>query len=55
MGEDWEGTEASEGCGSCKAHYVGLRPQEDRGGTAGTMGEGESGKEVSCFGCQPCS
>jgi hypothetical protein len=35
-----------ENCfGSCEAHHVGIRPQEDRGGTAGTVGEGEGGSE----------
>jgi hypothetical protein len=31
--------------GSCKAHHVGIGPDEDRNGTAGTVGEGEGGEE----------
>jgi hypothetical protein len=51
MGKGSEGTEASSGesennwLGSCKAHHVGIRPQEDRGGAAGTVGEGTGGEE----------
>jgi len=48
MGEDSKGIEASSGenCfGSCKAHYVGLRPPKDRSGTAGAVGESEGAKE----------
>jgi hypothetical protein len=49
MGEGSKGIEASSGeniCfGSCKAHHVGIRPKEDRGGTAGAVGEGQSGEE----------
>ena len=51
MGKGSEGIEASsEGSennwlGSCEAHHVGISPQEDRGGTAGTVGEGEGGKK----------
>jgi len=26
-------------------YHVGIRPQEDRGGTAGKVGEGEGGEE----------
>jgi len=51
MGKGSEGTEASSGesennwLGSCKAHHVGGSPQEDRGGTAGAVGEGTGGEE----------
>ena len=31
--------------GSCEAHHVGIRPQEDRDGAAGTVGEGEGGSQ----------
>jgi hypothetical protein len=47
MGEHSEGIAASSGggknngLGSCQAHHVGISPQEDRGGTAGKVGEGE--------------
>ena len=34
-----------DGLGSCEAHNVGISPQEDRGGTAGKVGEGEGGEE----------
>jgi len=40
-----EGIEASRSRSSRKAHYVGIGPQEDRGGTAGEMGEGAGGAE----------
>jgi hypothetical protein len=33
------------GIGSCQAHHVGISPEEDRSGTAGTVGEGEGGEE----------
>ena len=48
MGEGSERIAASEDCdglGCCKAHHVGVRPQEDRGGTAGAVGEGTGGEE----------
>ena len=51
MGKGSEGTEASSGesennwLGSCKAHHVASRPQEDRGGAAGAVGEGTGGEE----------
>jgi hypothetical protein len=48
MGEGSKGIAASEGgdgLGSCKTHHVGIIPQEDCGGTAGTVGEGEGGEE----------
>jgi hypothetical protein len=48
MGESSEGTRAcseNKWLGSCKAYYVGLSPQEDCGGTAGTVGEGTGGEE----------
>jgi hypothetical protein len=41
MGKCSEWIAASEGCdalGSRQAHHVGISPQEDRGGTAGTVG-----------------
>lgn len=31
--------------GSCQAHYVGISPQKNRRGAAGTLGEGEGGEE----------
>jgi hypothetical protein len=34
-------SEGSDGFGSCKAHHVGICPQEDRGGTASKVGEGQ--------------
>jgi hypothetical protein len=51
MGKGSEGTEASSGesknnwLGSCKAHHVGISPQEDRGGTAEEVGAGEGCEE----------
>jgi hypothetical protein len=48
MGKGWEGTAASEdidGLGSCEAHHVSISQKENRGGTAGTVGEGEGGEE----------
>jgi hypothetical protein len=51
MGEDSKGIAASSGgsqndwFGSCKAHDVGVSPEEDRSGTAGEMGEVQSSKE----------
>ena len=51
MGKGTEGTEASSGesennwLGSCKAHYVGISPQEDRRRSTGTLGEGTGGEE----------
>lgn len=33
--------------GSCKAHHVGISPQEDRGRAAGKVGEGTCGQEES--------
>jgi hypothetical protein len=51
MGKGWEGIEASSNgsennsLGTCEAHHVGGRPQEDRGGAAGTLGEGAGGEE----------
>jgi tRNA(Arg) A34 adenosine deaminase TadA len=49
MGEGSEWIEASGGnCfGSCQTHHVGISPQEDRGGAAGEVGEGEGGEEES--------
>jgi hypothetical protein len=43
MGDCSEGIETSGGSGSCEAHHVGISPQEDRSGAAGTVGEGEGG------------
>jgi hypothetical protein len=37
--------DGSAGLGSCKAHHVGVSPQEDRGGTAGAVGKGAGGEE----------
>ena len=54
MGEGWEGTEANSRCiqnnrlHSCEAHDLAGRPQEDRSGAAGTLGEGEGGEEEGC-------
>jgi len=48
MGKGREGiraNEGSDGLRSCKAHHVGVSPQEDRGGTAGAVGAGEGGKK----------
>jgi len=47
MGKDSERTAANSRCSqnnglhSCEAYDLGGRPQEDRGGAAGTLGEGE--------------
>jgi hypothetical protein len=35
---------------SCEAHHVVIRPQEDRDGTAGTVGQGEGGSEEGSVG-----
>jgi len=48
MGADSESLKASEGrdgFGSCKAHNVDFSPQEDCDGTAGAVGEVQSGEE----------
>jgi hypothetical protein len=48
MGKCSEGiaaSEGSDGLGSCKAHHVGSRPQKDRGGAAGTLGQDEGWEE----------
>ena len=48
MGESPEGTPAcseNNRCGSCKAHHVGICPQEDRRRTAGALGAGEGASE----------
>jgi hypothetical protein len=51
VGKGWKRIEASSrgsenNCvGICEAHHVGISPQEDRGGTAGKMGEGEGASE----------
>jgi hypothetical protein len=45
MGEGWEWVAAgqgNDGCGSCQTYHVGIHPQEDRGGTTGAVGEGET-------------
>jgi hypothetical protein len=34
---------------SRKAHDVGISPQEDRGGTKGTVGEGQGAEEEGCL------
>jgi len=34
---------------SCQTHQVGVRPQEDRGGTKGKMGEVPSAAEKGCL------
>jgi hypothetical protein len=51
--EDPKGIEVSEGCdgfGSCETHHVGIRPEEDRGGATGTVGEGKGGSEEGGLG-----
>jgi hypothetical protein len=48
MGEDSKGiaaSEGSDGIGSCQTQDVGISPQEDRGGAAGTVGEGKGSQE----------
>jgi hypothetical protein len=49
MGKGSKRIEASSGenncVGSCEVHHVGIRTQEDRGGAAGTVGEGAGGAE----------
>jgi hypothetical protein len=51
MGKSSKGTEASSGesennwLGSCKTHHVGISPEEDRSGAAGTVGEVQSSEE----------
>jgi hypothetical protein len=51
MGKDSERTAANSRCSqnngfhSCEAHDLGGRPQEDRSGAAGSVGEGEGGEE----------
>jgi hypothetical protein len=51
MGKDSQGTEANSSgsetrcLGTCEAHDVGVSPQEDCGGTKGTVGEVEGGEE----------
>ena len=43
-------SEDSDGFGSCQTHHVGIRPDEDRGGAAGEVGEVEGGEEEgSCL------
>jgi hypothetical protein len=37
------------GLGSCEAHHVGISASEDRGGTAGKMGEGKGTAEEGCL------
>jgi hypothetical protein len=49
MGKGWEGIassrESSEhtSLGSCEAHHISCRQEEDRGGAAGEVGEIEEG------------
>jgi hypothetical protein len=38
-------SEGSDGLGSCKAHHVGVSPEEDRDGAAGEVGEVQSSEE----------
>jgi hypothetical protein len=52
VGKGSKGTEASssgssenDGLDTCEAHHVGVSPQEDRGGAAGAVGEGEGWEE----------
>ena len=48
MGEGSEGTRAcseNKWLGSCKAHVVGISAEEDRGGTAEEVGEGQGWEE----------
>jgi hypothetical protein len=42
----------NNGLGSCEAHYVGFSPQEDRGVSAGKVGEVEGRKEGCVDGCK---
>lgn len=45
-GSEWiEASEGSDRFGSCKAHNVDFSPQEDCDGTAGAVGEIQSGEE----------
>jgi hypothetical protein len=50
MGEGPEWNAASDGLGTCKTSHVGMSPQEDRGGAAGTVGEGKGGSEEGGLG-----
>lgn len=56
MGEDPKGIAASSGennwFDSWEAHHVTVSPQEDRGGTAEEVGEGEGGEEEGCLGAK---
>ena len=46
QGSEWiAASEDCDGFGSFQTHYVSISPQEDRGGTAGTVGEGPGGEE----------
>jgi hypothetical protein len=51
MGKGWEGIATSSRgsennwLGTCEAHHVDFSPQEDRGGSAGKVGEGPGGEE----------
>jgi hypothetical protein len=58
MGENSEGITAcgrdkNSQLGSCEAHYVGSRSPEDRGVSAGALGEAEGGAEEG--GVEPLS
>jgi hypothetical protein len=39
------GRAENNGLGSYQTHHLGIRPQQDRGGTAGTVGEDTGGKK----------
>ena len=51
-----ESREEPSGCDETEAHHVGVSPQEDRGGAAGKVGEGEDcEEEVGCLAaCGAC-
>jgi hypothetical protein len=44
-GSEWIEANSGNCVGSCEAHHVGISPQEDCSGAAGTLGEGEGGEE----------
>jgi hypothetical protein len=44
-GSEWIADSGGKCFGSCEAHHVGCCPQEDRDGTAGSVGEGEDGED----------
>jgi hypothetical protein len=56
VGKDSKGIAARSGVGEsdrlndCEAHHVGVRPEKDRGGTEGEVGEVQSGEEEGSVG-----